>query len=47
MTLQTIIILLAYFTLWYIVGIIIKNALIVDDSWGRFIARERFRADKT
>jgi len=34
MTWQTIIILLAYFTLWYIVGAIIKNASIIDIGWG-------------
>ncbi|MEX1377468.1 MAG: DUF1295 domain-containing protein [Eubacteriales bacterium] len=34
MILQTAIILFAYFTLWYVAGIIIKNASIIDIGWG-------------
>ncbi len=31
---QTAILLFAYFTIWYIIGVIIKNASIIDIGWG-------------
>lgn len=34
MLLQMAIIIFAYFTLWYIVGVILKNASIIDIGWG-------------
>lgn len=34
MLLQTALIIFVYFTLWYIVGVIIKNASIIDIGWG-------------
>lgn len=34
MILQLAIIIFAYFTLWYLVGVIIKNASIIDIGWG-------------